>query len=88
MKVGSKVDYHAIIAGPITSRGHVVTHLGTMCGQSVAWITGKSGCVAITALSPSEELPSFTCPRCGAVSFNPNDMANRYCGRCHDFTAP
>lgn len=28
---------------------------------------------------------SFTCPRCGAVSYNPNDAANRYCGRCHVF---
>ncbi|HJQ59437.1 MAG TPA: hypothetical protein VJ890_21195 [Vineibacter sp.] len=28
---------------------------------------------------------SFTCPRCGAVSHNPGDIANRYCGRCHAF---
>jgi hypothetical protein len=27
----------------------------------------------------------FTCPRCGIVSHNPNDAANRYCGRCHVF---
>ena len=27
----------------------------------------------------------FACPRCGAVSHNPNDAANRYCGRCHMF---
>ena len=30
---------------------------------------------------------SFTCPDCGSVSFNPNDIQNRYCGRCHSFTA-
>lgn len=29
--------------------------------------------------------PSFTCPRCGAVSYNPNDIRERYCGRCHVF---
>lgn len=29
--------------------------------------------------------PSITCPRCGAVSFNPHDIAERYCGRCHQF---
>ena len=29
--------------------------------------------------------PSFTCPRCGAVSYNLNDIANSYCGRCHAF---
>lgn len=27
----------------------------------------------------------FTCPFCGAVSHNPNDALNRYCGRCHVF---
>jgi hypothetical protein len=27
----------------------------------------------------------FRCPRCGAVSYNPNDLRERYCGRCHVF---
>jgi hypothetical protein len=30
--------------------------------------------------------PSFTCPRCQAVSAHPDDVANRYCGACHIFT--
>lgn len=29
---------------------------------------------------------SFTCPRCGAVSRLPEDLAQGYCGRCHDWT--
>jgi hypothetical protein len=29
--------------------------------------------------------PSFTCPVCGAVSYNPNDIREQYCGRCHKF---
>lgn len=29
--------------------------------------------------------PSFTCPRCGSVSYNPHDIENRYCARCHVF---
>lgn len=29
---------------------------------------------------------SFTCPLCGAESFNPNDEREKYCGRCHAFT--
>jgi hypothetical protein len=29
---------------------------------------------------------SFTCPRCGAVSHHPRDLAEGYCGRCHDWT--
>jgi hypothetical protein len=30
--------------------------------------------------------PRFTCPRCGAVSYHPGDIAAGYCGRCHDWT--
>jgi len=29
--------------------------------------------------------PSITCPACGSTSHNPNDVVNRYCGRCHQF---
>jgi len=25
---------------------------------------------------------SITCPKCGKVSFNPNDIRERYCGNC------
>jgi hypothetical protein len=32
--------------------------------------------------------PHFTCPRCAAVSFNPNDLRERYCGRCRLFFSP
>ena len=30
-------------------------------------------------------MENFTCPLCGAVSYNSNDISNRYCGRCHRF---
>lgn len=29
---------------------------------------------------------SFTCPRCGRTSYNPNDVDEGYCGSCHDWT--
>jgi len=32
------------------------------------------------------EQPSYVCPRCGARSYNPNDIREGYCGRCHDWT--
>ena len=32
-----------------------------------------------------EAPPSFICPGCGAVSYNPSDIESRYCGRCHQF---
>ena len=38
--------------------------------------TGDPGCGIVL---------SYTCPRCGAVSYNRNDIAQRYCGRCHKF---
>lgn len=34
---------------------------------------------------PELEPESFVCKRCGAKSFNPNDIRERYCGRCHEF---
>jgi len=30
---------------------------------------------------------SYTCPRCGMTSYNPNDARESYCGNCHDWTA-
>jgi ribosomal protein S27AE len=27
----------------------------------------------------------YICPRCGAVSYNPHDKEQRYCGFCHRF---
>lgn len=29
---------------------------------------------------------SFTCPRCGMISYHPGDVAERYCASCHDWT--
>jgi hypothetical protein len=31
------------------------------------------------------ETPSFTCPTCSRVSYNENDIENRYCVACHCF---
>jgi len=28
---------------------------------------------------------SITCPKCGMVSYNQNDVENKYCGNCHQF---
>jgi hypothetical protein len=37
---------------------------------------------------PMDEATTFTCPDCGAVSHNPNDAREGYCGRCHAWTRP
>jgi hypothetical protein len=31
--------------------------------------------------------PVFVCPKCGSVSYNPNDIREDYCGRCLQFVA-
>src|ERR1700756_349758 len=38
--------------------------------------------VATSELADSLKDMSYTCPRCGAISHNPHDEANRYCSRC------
>lgn len=32
-------------------------------------------------------VPFFACPECQMRSSNPNDVKNRYCGKCHKFFA-
>lgn len=43
-----------------------------------AW-RNVAGAIAVPA-------PSFTCPRCGRTSYHPDDIAEGYCGACHDWT--
>lgn len=36
--------------------------------------------------SVTDTTASFTCPRCGAVSHHPLDLAEGYCAKCQDWT--
>jgi hypothetical protein len=36
---------------------------------------------------PVQDQPSITCPRCGRTSHHPVDIAEGYCGACHDWTS-
>lgn len=49
---------------------------GLLCPKCYSRVTGAD-------LIPIS--PSYVCPGCGARSFNANDVALRYCGRCHRF---
>ena len=40
---------------------------------------------AIAAVLAERDRPSITCPVCRMVSYNPNDVRERYCGHCHQF---
>lgn len=70
-KIGDIVDYHEIIGGPITSKGHQITHLetflsihpwldvatseGTKTKIYVAFLSDKQGCVSIDSISKQLE---------------------------------
>jgi hypothetical protein len=40
---------------------------------------------AESRLKDRDELPHFTCPKCGRTSWNPTDARERYCGACQEF---
>lgn len=37
-------------------------------------------------MGPDGQL-EITCPKCGRTSYNPMDIAEGYCGNCHDWTS-
>ena len=56
-KVGDAVDFHSIIGGKVTSTGHTIQDLipkPNNFGCDCAMISGKSGVVAVAALSRAE----------------------------------
>lgn len=62
-KEGDLVNYHSIKGESVTSRNHTVTAVETMpnnYGCDVAWISGKSSCVAVESLARVlEEITSY-----------------------------
>lgn len=58
-------------------------------GSGVASCCDAAGsamsCFPASNEGEKQDTASFVCPRCGAESFNPNDIAEHYCGRCHAF---
>ena len=80
IKVGDVVDYHSVIGREITSRGHVVEALypkPNNYGCDCAMITGKSGVVAVAALTlaEGEKDTQFRCTICGQIG-----TVGRCCG--------
>jgi ribosomal protein L37AE/L43A len=62
---------------------HVADHLETRrYGRAEAYIRELR---RIANEAEAENQPSFTCPTCSMTSYNPTDIAERYCGNCHAF---
>lgn len=67
------------------------------CGASARSPVGRDGevarlafvhdddCPVLARIMRDDEPPSIVCPLCGFRSYNPNDIAMRYCGGCHRF---
>lgn len=57
LQTGDIVNYHSIIGGSVTSEGHEITFIDRApnnFGCDVAWIAGKSGCVAIAEFTEEQ----------------------------------
>jgi hypothetical protein len=39
------------------------------------------------AVDSTPDIPNIVCPQCGARSYHPQDVSERYCGHCHQFHA-
>lgn len=55
IRLGVAARYHEIEGGPATRAGEITEEPWLMCGQWVAKIAGKSGCVAVEHLTRQEE---------------------------------
>jgi hypothetical protein len=57
-------------------------------GRPMRTLTGQVYTMLAIAQLDVVEVPaplSFTCPFCRRTSYNPHDIAQRYCGACHRF---
>lgn len=51
INVGDRVRYAPIIGRPPLEEIHTVQSIFMMCGQQVAYLSNKSGCVSLDALT-------------------------------------
>ena len=84
----------ADLDAPAWDKDRLLAHLAGLHGLSLTVGSELHGVPAVRALAaihaaehPEDALPSFTCPRCGRTSHNPDDKREGYCGACHDWTA-
>jgi hypothetical protein len=57
MQIGDVVSYSSVIGDPPVSHDHEIIHIirtPNNFGADVAWITDKTGCVALRALTPQD----------------------------------
>lgn len=76
---GLAIPLQAVRAGQVVSL--------TLRGELVAELHPAGTAERLRALQGAGDArPSFTCPRCGRTSHHQADVAEGYCGACHDWT--
>lgn len=57
----------------------------TVSDTDATWLNSLPGLKVKGTITGVWTHDSITCPRCGWVSYNANDIRERYCGHCHVF---
>jgi hypothetical protein len=87
----------ACLSGLKTQQDVIQTLLAVITAEDPAALSSKElqirhatfiGDGLINKLQREAAPPSFECPDCHRVSFNANDIEQRYCGACHAFFPP
>jgi ribosomal protein S27AE len=77
-------------AHPIGARARVLGSVGPVEDGTIGYFVEWKDMPGIACLVGGPRIrllaTSFTCPKCGATSHNPNDLREGYCGRCHEWT--
>jgi len=81
-----------IVGSPAEWDAAVMAVLRSDYGSLWLPFPGRNVSLVVTNIDAMIEPPpppsppsSFVCPRCGTRSFNPKDVKEGYCGRCHDY---
>jgi len=84
IKIGTLVDYHAIIGGPVTKARMEVREPAQRLtsGHWVCWLKGKAGCVSVEAVTPHAD--GWLKCDCGAGSPAPSEVHSGMRVRCDE----
>jgi len=76
-ETGRPLVYETLVWGKTSA-----THLWATRGEALAGHRALCDTLLAGVSAPAR---SIVCPRCGIESHHPEDVAQRYCGNCHDW---
>lgn len=69
----------------VSVRGTIVHVYSKGHAYEVELVDAMGNSTVLTLDNYQVSQSSFTCPDCGWISHNLNDVQNNYCGHCHKF---